>query len=69
MFLNRNRRDILLIRKMSGIDVFVLDVGLFVDAQRPMRTLCFGQQLLETIADLGLSLEFSAYGSIEAPTD
>jgi hypothetical protein len=68
-FLARNRNDIFLIRQMSGIDGLVLDVGLFIDAQEPMRTLHFSQPLLKTIADLGLSLEFSAYGSAESPTD
>jgi hypothetical protein len=69
MFLNRNRNDISLIREMSGNDGLVLDVGLFFDAQEPIRTLNFPLRLLEVIADLGLSLEFSAYGCAEALAD
>ena len=68
-FLSNNRDDILFMGRMSGVDGFVLDVGLFMDTSRPMRTLHFSQSLLKVIADLGVSLEFSAYGSAEASTD
>ncbi|HWF65069.1 MAG TPA: hypothetical protein VN685_10695 [Rhizomicrobium sp.] len=66
-FLTENRKDILAIRQMSGIEGLVLDVGMSVEPEKVMRSLHFDQSLLKIIAEFGISLELSVYGGGGAP--
>jgi hypothetical protein len=66
-FITDNKKDLISLRQMRGLDYCDLDVALMIYEEMPMRSLRLSEPALKAIAEVGMSFTVSTYKASEEP--